>query len=230
MVGTESSNKGTNSRLLRFGRTAPFSSACRDLREHASGPEPLRPNGFSMITKSGCGRMVSVAPRERELSGAVAVARGRGFDMTDATPTEYRYVIRRHDDIVTVDDWRVMPEEGKRVVGQVGPFTQIENNGKVRKDVVRLLAHDRHGLRDWFGRERSNGVHQLLKRSAAGVKEMLRRVRPEEAARLAEYDKQIAHLDEEIARLRRERRDFMRTQVWPKAHVVRLAEVEERLT
>lgn len=61
--------------------------------------------------------------------------------------------------------------------------------------------------------------------TAAGIKTVLRRMRPEEAATLAEIDGRIEHYQERIWQLRAEREQVV-TEAWGKAHVVRLNELE----
>ncbi len=62
-------------------------------------------------------------------------------------------------------------------------------------------------------------------RTAADVKAVVRRIRPEEREKLAEVDARIAALQQQIADLREQRIALVR-DAWTRAHVVRLSEVE----
>lgn len=64
-----------------------------------------------------------------------------------------------------------------------------------------------------------------LARTAAAVKSVVRRLRPEEAAVLDEIDTEIAAVTARLKELRSQRAAAVQA-AWTKAHVVRLAEVE----
>ncbi|MBS1895599.1 MAG: hypothetical protein JST59_30230 [Actinobacteria bacterium] len=62
--------------------------------------------------------------------------------------------------------------------------------------------------------------------SAAGIKKVCRRPRPQEAARIVAIDTEIAELEGRIEEARDRRQEAVR-EAWARGNVVRLAEFEE---
>lgn len=60
--------------------------------------------------------------------------------------------------------------------------------------------------------------------TAEGIKSVVRRLRPQEAAEIDALDERIAELKRQVGELRRERRELV-ARAWTKANVVRLNEV-----
>lgn len=105
-----------------------------------------------------------------------------------------------------------------------GLFTEVKGTGRYRPDVLCLHA-TRDETVDGFGRRAYDGLREHVGRSAAGVKAVVRRIRPQEAAELARIDEDIAEVQERLETLRRQRREAL-ASAWQRAHVVRLADVE----
>lgn len=68
------------------------------------------------------------------------------------------------------------------------------------------------------------GLRRYVESTAAGVKQAVRRIRPQEAERLAAIDAEIEAHEQAIGALRQERREVV-TVAWTNGHVVRVAEV-----
>ncbi len=139
---------------------------------------------------------------------------------------EYPFLIRTYDQKVTqAQTLRVFHAEKRKVVGQIGGvFNEVKTYG---------YDHSRINIRgldciNAFGRKESARTEQVPK-TAAGIKTALRRLRPQEAERIAAVDAEIERLTAEIERLtaeleakRRERKALV-GEAWTKANVVPLS-------
>jgi hypothetical protein len=109
-------------------------------------------------------------------------------------------------------------------------FVTVENTGRVLKTRIRVEPKgERDEIRTGYGTFNSNGWPITINRTAAGVKEYVRKVRPEEELIIAEYDRKIERLEAELKEERAARNAWV-AEAWSKAHVVRLSEVEETVT
>lgn len=106
----------------------------------------------------------------------------------------------------------------KRLIG--GMFREIEVSGVDRKHLDVTARNPRRS----DGRKGGSNVSTQVEKSAAGLKTAVRRLRPEEAARLDEKDAEIAAALERVVALRAERSEIVR-EAWRRAHVVRLSEI-----
>lgn len=79
------------------------------------------------------------------------------------------------------------------------------------------------------GQPSSSFGYVVVDRSAAGVKARVRRIREQEAVAIDALDEQLEATKQHLADLRKQRDAAVRT-AWRKANVVRLSEIEERLT
>ncbi len=101
--------------------------------------------------------------------------------------------------------------------GTIGGFTVVKAVSFDHSKIT-LRPHDPiNGL----GRKTSS-MRFTVPKTAAGIKTVMRRLRPQEAARIAAVDVEIARLVEELASKRAERRTIVQ-EAWVKAHVVPLA-------
>ncbi len=123
---------------------------------------------------------------------------------------------------------RLPPIYTSRPKGSVSgiTFNELVDTGK--KKTKALKIYGKSGVITPDGKRKSNEGSQEVPRTAAGVKAVLRRLRPEEAAQLDEIDAQITEAQERLAALRKEREAKVK-EAWTRAHVVRLAEVEAML-
>jgi hypothetical protein len=116
-------------------------------------------------------------------------------------------------------------EEETRPDHELGGFLVVKGTGKFHRDFFRLMVPTVKSLaRSQWGGTPPN-VYQRVKRSGAGVKAVIRRLRPAEARQLDEIDAQIEDLVARTRDLRDQRATFV-GQAWTKGHVVRLGEVE----
>lgn len=104
-----------------------------------------------------------------------------------------------------------------------GVFVHIEQVG-VDRSRVEVRARD--GV-NAFGRGDGRNIGRTVAKTAAGIKSVVRRIRPQEAEQLAVIDAEIAQWQNVIATLRTTRKALV-AEAWTKAHVVRLSELEIR--
>ena len=124
------------------------------------------------------------------------------------------------------DGLRVTPVERrrtKRLIGAAGgfQFREVEFAGWDRT----RLALSATPIRTAVGREHTRPEHAYCDKTAAGLKKVLRRVRPQEADLLAAADAEIAAAEDAL-RLARLRRIELVSLAWQKARVVRLNELD----
>lgn len=124
--------------------------------------------------------------------------------------------------VVTTEDLRVTPKERhrtKKIIG--GMFREIEHAGWDRSGLtIRAVQMQRAN-----GTEASGMEQRTVDNTAAGVKTVLRRLRPQEAELLAEADAEIAVAVEQLRAARCRRMELV-SLAWTKAHVVRLNELD----
>jgi hypothetical protein len=105
------------------------------------------------------------------------------------------------------------------------PIRRMESTGRRDPKVFEVSVREGTTARGfWSARSRDQARAQA---SAAGIKKVCRRLRPQEAERIDSIDAEIAALESEIARARDRREEAVR-EAWAKANVVRLREFEER--
>lgn len=105
------------------------------------------------------------------------------------------------------------------------PINRQESTGRrdrKRLDIVVRKGTTARGIESSRSRDRAQAAA-----TAAGVKQVIRQLRPQEAAMIDEADKEIAELEEQLAFARDNRAEIVRN-AWGKAHVVRLADMRER--
>jgi hypothetical protein len=137
--------------------------------------------------------------------------------------------LERGRDVVTAESLRVRLAEkrrqrdtGMKIDGM--RVTIGEHAGWDHKRLNIMPIDARNGI----GRKQTSHM-AIVERSAAGVKAALRRMRPDHANKLAAFDAGIEALEQQLVELRCKRREFLQQEAWPKAHVVRLADVEAQL-
>lgn len=145
--------------------------------------------------------------------------------------TQPEYLVRMDRKLIQTGDVRVTRVEKRRVthrtVSGLGTIGHSEGTGQYETNLLRVaLAGDDVRLAD--GRAASKNRQERIDRTAAGVKKAVRRIRPEEAAVIDEFDAQIAALEEQILALR-EMRKVAVSEAWSRAHVVRLKEIEDKI-
>lgn len=106
----------------------------------------------------------------------------------------------------------------------IGPFAVAKGTGRYLRDELRLAA-PREDVTDAYGRRAAETLAERLRRSASGVKDVVRRLRPEEAAELDRIDSDIDAAKARLDALRTARKDAV-ARAWQRAHAVRLADVE----
>lgn len=117
-------------------------------------------------------------------------------------------------------------------VRTVGGMTlnEVEGTGKFLTDVVAVRTSEHVDpsfvVRDQNGNKGEYRHH--VGRNAADIKKHIRRLRPEEQALLDAHDAHIAVIQEQLKQERAARRETL-AAAWTKAHVVRLAELDERI-
>ena len=105
------------------------------------------------------------------------------------------------------------------------PIRRMESTGRRDAKVFEVIVRKGTTAR---GIESARSRDQARARAtAAGIKKVCRRLRPQEAERIDSIDAEIAVLESRIAEAR-DRREKAVREAWAKANVVRLAEFEER--
>jgi hypothetical protein len=102
-----------------------------------------------------------------------------------------------------------------------GVFREVESTGRKVRGVLRIRTGP--GTTVGVGTHREHGTH--VHTTAEDVKKQIRRVRPEELARLEQHDVEIADLEEQLKQARL-RRAATAAEAWTKAHVVTVKELE----
>jgi len=124
--------------------------------------------------------------------------------------------------LYTALDFAASEVETQRDTGKtIGSFRVVEGTGKASTGSIRVRSEG--ACKSGFGNKQSFSIH--ARRTAAGIKDVIRRVRPEEEAVINDIDEKIERLEAEIINLKVDRRAAV-AEAWSKAHVVRLAEVE----
>lgn len=113
--------------------------------------------------------------------------------------------------------------EGKWGVRLIPSFSA--SYGEITKPGERMGAFELHVGTGRYDRSRLNFYYAGTGRTgipatADGVRKFIRRIRPQELARLAEIDAQIAELERQ--------RNSLVKEAWAKGHVVTLTEVKEK--
>lgn len=138
--------------------------------------------------------------------------------------TQPAYLFRKDGKLYQAADVTVTlaPKYRTKSVRQspIGPIRQIEQAGWDGKQ----LRVTPRGTLSATGRERSPGA-SVVPRSAAGVKAVLRRLRPSEAVVLDALDAEVRAAEAHLVELRRQREAEVRA-AWAKAHVVPLKDVD----
>lgn len=104
------------------------------------------------------------------------------------------------------------------------PIRRMESTGRRDRTVFEIIVRSgttARGLATVRSRDRAGA-----QASAAGIKKVCRRLRPREAERIEAIDAEIAELERRVAEARDRRQEAVR-EAWARAHVVRLAELEE---
>ena len=104
------------------------------------------------------------------------------------------------------------------------PIRRMESTGRRDRsvfDVVVVRGTTARGIETARPRDRASA-----QASAAGIKKVCRRLRPQEAGRIEAIDAEIAELEGRIAAARDRLQEAVR-EAWGRANVVRLAEFEE---
>lgn len=105
------------------------------------------------------------------------------------------------------------------------PINRMESTGRrdrKRLDILVRKGTTARGIESSRSRDRTQAAA-----TAAGVKQVIRQLRPQEAEMIDAADAEIAELEEQLRFARDNRAEIVRN-AWGKAHVVRLAEMRER--
>lgn len=124
----------------------------------------------------------------------------------------------------TGEDVRATWPAIRKEVGRNGVFVTTEATGRYDRSKLRLMVLDEERCRNKYG-NKTSVTRRVVANTAAGVKSVLRRIRPEELERIEAKDTEIAEAKETLKRLQYERADIVQ-EAWTKAHVVRLNELE----
>jgi hypothetical protein len=104
------------------------------------------------------------------------------------------------------------------------PIRRMESTGRRDPKVFEVIVRKGTTAR---GIESARSRDQArAQATAAGIKKVCRRLRPQEAERIDSIDAEIAALEGEVAEAR-DRREKAVREAWAKANVIRLAEFEE---
>lgn len=103
----------------------------------------------------------------------------------------------------------------------LGSIDTHVGTGQYERTTLRLSAGDA----EFRPGHRTSNFYRLIPRTAAGVKEVLRRLRDQEAAELDAIDADIAAALERVRVLAEQRREVL-ARAWQRGNVVRLSEVE----
>lgn len=144
---------------------------------------------------------------------------------------EQPFLFKTRDGILQAGKLRVTRIEKRRyrpvsgVIPGIGQVLTSDPTGRYETDKLRVAPQDNR-----YADGRGCGTHwnAHVPRSAAGVKAVVRRIRPEEAAAIAACDARIARLEEDLRKSREIRAEAVQV-AWGKAHVVRLAEIESQI-
>lgn len=139
------------------------------------------------------------------------------------------YLIKTRNAIgnyATTDQIKVTPFETHKVkrtghIPGLGSYNEIEHKGWDRKRLTIIALKPTWAA----GYARDTAERAVCDNTAAGLKSVLRKLRPQEAERLTTIDAEIEALKQAIGAKRRERKLVVR-EAWSKAHVVRLNEIE----
>lgn len=103
-----------------------------------------------------------------------------------------------------------------------GLFREVESTGRKIKGVLRIRTAEADTV-DGHGCRANHGDH--VRTNPEAVKALVRRVRPEELAAIAEQDTVIAGIEAELTAARAVRAELT-AEAWRKAHVVTVKELE----
>lgn len=121
----------------------------------------------------------------------------------------------------TSDEIKVRRIEKTRVVRQLAFGQEVEGTGQYFTDKVRVMAA---GVPNGLGHK--GRIEKYVQLTAAGVKEVVRRLRPQEAEAIAQQDQVIRGLESQLLAAREVRKALVR-DAWTKAHTVTLKEIQE---
>jgi len=147
------------------------------------------------------------------------------------------YLLRtgpRRTDVVQVGQIGARHPEINRVKRDYGVFREVEGTGRRDRRFVRIFAtrgdEDRGPQVSYaHGGRSSAGAVAYTSSNAAGVKSVLRRLRPQEAEELDALDREIAELQQQLGQVRNRRMEVIQ-RAWASGHVVRLQEVQALIT
>lgn len=136
---------------------------------------------------------------------------------------------RDPDEVVQVEAVDVEHPEHMKVVRDMGFAREIAGTGRYDHRSLSISAYREGGIRNARGVDSSGHVFTRTESSADGVRKVLRRLRPQEAARLDEIDDDILLAVAHLHTLRQTRKEIV-DEAWKRAHVVRLNEITARIT
>lgn len=115
----------------------------------------------------------------------------------------------------------------KRVIGNL--FREVEHDHWNKNRLSIRTAYQNgmlegHSVLGRGGFARANAYGNTVPATAAGVKSVVRRLRPQEAELIAEVDDDIKDLQQQIGVLRK-KRDALVAVAWTRGHTVHLKEV-----
>lgn len=142
-------------------------------------------------------------------------------------PTDRPYIVRRAPrngvkvQHVIGTELYVGQVEQTRATGRSigGMFREVESTGKMVAGVLRVRLQGVSG----HGQKRDHG--ELVRTTPVEVKKLIRRVRPDELALLAEHDRRIEQIEAELKAARAARAETA-AEAWVKAHVVTVKELD----
>lgn len=112
-------------------------------------------------------------------------------------------------------------DSGRRIGGM---FPELESTGRPNRKRFEISVRKgttARGVETTRSRDRADAAA-----TAAGVKKVCRRLRPQEAVKLAVADEEILKLESDLQRAR-DRRAAVVREAFARGHVVRLAEMQE---
>ncbi|HVX32809.1 MAG TPA: hypothetical protein VHA80_06665 [Solirubrobacterales bacterium] len=144
----------------------------------------------------------------------VRVRRGRGDQRSP-------YVLAEE---ITVQHPVIFRQAGRQsTIGGI-PIRRMASTGRRDRAVFEVIVREGTTARGFeSARSRDQARAQA---SAAGIKKVCRRLRPQEAARIVAIDTEIAELEGRIEEARDRRQEAVR-EAWARGNVVLLAEFEE---
>lgn len=148
--------------------------------------------------------------------------------MTEFLVRVYRDRVDKRSPYIVAEQINVRNPVLLKATGNVigGLFKEVESTGRRNRKRLSISVVSGTTARGSKVSPRREQVEAAA--TAAGVKQVCRRLRPQEAEAIARADRRIAQLEGDLRRARDGREQDVKA-AWAKAHVVRLAEMQDRI-